>query len=58
MQAEIVGVSFAIEPGHAAYVPLAHTYPGAPDQLDRAEVLGLLQAAARGRAAAASWAIT
>ena len=36
MQAEIVGVSFAVEPGTAAYVPLAHTYPGAPDQLDRA----------------------
>ncbi len=43
MQAEIVGVSFAVEPGTAAYVPLAHTYPGAPDQLDRAEVLRLLQ---------------
>jgi len=43
MQAEIVGVSFAVEPGAAAYVPLAHTYPGAPDQLNRAEVLGLLQ---------------
>jgi DNA polymerase-1 len=43
MQAEIVGVSFAIEPGHAAYVPLMHTYPGAPDQLDREEVLRMLQ---------------
>jgi DNA polymerase I len=43
MQAEIVGVSFAVEPGIAAYVPLAHTYPGAPDQLDRAEVLQRLQ---------------
>ena len=43
MQAEIVGVSFAIEPGTAAYVPLAHTYPGAPDQLSRADVLRLLQ---------------
>ena len=43
MQAEIVGVSFAVEPGAAAYVPLAHTYPGAPDQLNRAEVLELLQ---------------
>jgi DNA polymerase-1 len=43
MQAEIVGVSFAVEPGTAAYVPLAHTYPGAPDQLNRAEVLRLLQ---------------
>ncbi len=43
MQAEIVGVSFAVESGTAAYVPLAHTYPGAPDQLNRAEVLQLLQ---------------
>jgi DNA polymerase-1 len=43
MQAEIVGVSFAVEPGHAAYVPVAHTYAGAPFQLDRAEVLRLLQ---------------
>ncbi len=43
MQAEIVGVSFAVEPGRAAYVPLAHTYPGAPDQLDRAAVLSRLK---------------
>jgi DNA polymerase-1 len=43
MQAEIVGVSFCVEPGHAAYVPLAHTYPGAPEQLDRAAVLGRLK---------------
>ncbi len=43
MQAEIVGVSFAVEPGSAAYVPLAHTYPGAPDQLSRAEALELLR---------------
>jgi DNA polymerase-1 len=43
MQAEIVGVSFAVEPGHAAYVPLAHTYPGAPDQLDRKAVLARLK---------------
>jgi len=35
MQAEIVGMSFAIEPGEAAYVPVAHTYAGAPEQLDR-----------------------
>ena len=39
MDAEIVGLSFAVEPGHAAYVPLAHDYPGAPDQLDRDAVL-------------------
>ncbi len=34
-QAEIVGVSFAIEEGEAAYVPLAHDYPGTPKQLYR-----------------------
>ncbi len=39
MQAEIVGLSFSIEPGRAAYVPLAHDYPGAPAQLDRTAVL-------------------
>ncbi len=43
MQAEIVGVSFAVEPGRAAYVPLAHTYPGAPDQLNREAVLAQLR---------------
>ena len=43
MAAEIVGVSFALEAGAAAYVPLAHDYPGAPDQLDRQQVLDLLQ---------------
>ena len=39
MTARIVGVSFAIEPGSACYIPLAHRYPGAPDQLDREKVL-------------------
>jgi DNA polymerase-1 len=43
MQAEIVGVSFAVEPGKAAYVPLAHDYPGAPQQLDREEILKQLK---------------
>ncbi len=43
MQAEVVGVSFAVEPGHAAYLPLAHDYPGAPDQLDRDAVLARLK---------------
>ena len=43
MRAEIVGVSFCIEPGVAAYVPLAHAYPGVPQQLDRARVLEALQ---------------
>ncbi|MBI5461860.1 MAG: DNA polymerase I [Gammaproteobacteria bacterium] len=43
MQARIVGVSFAITPGAAAYVPLAHDYPGAPEQLDRDAVLAQLK---------------
>jgi DNA polymerase-1 len=43
MQARIVGVSFCIEPGVAAYVPLAHDYPGAPDQLSRERVLSKLK---------------
>jgi DNA polymerase-1 len=43
MQAEIVGVSFAVEPGSAAYVPLAHGYPGAPEQLDRDTILAALK---------------
>ncbi|HEY8266297.1 MAG TPA: DNA polymerase I, partial [Steroidobacteraceae bacterium] len=43
MQAEIVGVSFCIEPGKAAYLPLAHDYPGAPDQLDRSKSLARLK---------------
>ena len=42
-QARIVGVSFCIEPGKAAYVPLAHDYVGAPPQLDRDEVLARLR---------------
>ena len=43
MQAEIVGVSLAVEPGKAAYIPLAHDYPGAPKQLSRDHVLGALK---------------
>jgi DNA polymerase-1 len=39
MQARIVGVSFCIEPGRAAYVPLAHDAIDAPAQLDREAVL-------------------
>jgi len=53
MRAEIVGVSFSVAPGAAAYVPLAHLYPGAPEQLPRAAVLArlkpLLEDAARGK---------
>jgi DNA polymerase-1 len=43
MRAEIVGVSLCIEPGVAAYVPLRHVYPGAPQQLDRERVLAALK---------------
>lgn len=41
--ARIVGISFSVEPGKAAYVPLTHNYPGAPDQLPRDEVLARLK---------------
>ncbi len=43
MQAEVVGVSFAVASGEAAYVPLAHNDPDTPVQLDRAQVLARLQ---------------
>ena len=43
MIAEVVGVSFSVEPGKAAYVPLAHSYEGAPKQLDRDKVLAKLK---------------
>ncbi len=42
-KARIVGVSFTVTPGFAAYLPLAHDYTGAPDQLDRTEVLEKLR---------------
>ncbi|MEH6502897.1 MAG: DNA polymerase I [Cycloclasticus sp.] len=42
-KALIVGVSFAVEAGHAAYVPVAHQYPGAPSQLSRQWVLDQLK---------------
>jgi DNA polymerase-1 len=43
MQAELVGISLAVEAGEAAYIPLAHRYPGAPDQLNREAVLARLK---------------
>ena len=43
MQAELVGVSFAVAAGKAAYVPVAHDYPGAPEQLGREWVLTQLK---------------
>ena len=43
MRANLVGLSFAVEPGRACYIPVGHDYPGAPVQLDRAEVLEALR---------------
>jgi DNA polymerase-1 len=42
MRAEIVGISFSVTPGEAAYIPVAHRYPDAPEQLPRDEVLAKL----------------
>ena len=43
MRARIVGISFAVQPGEAAYVPLRHDGPGAPEQLPLDAVLAALQ---------------
>ncbi|HDS1236615.1 DNA polymerase I [Pluralibacter gergoviae] len=43
VSANLVGLSFAFEPGHAAYVPVAHDYLDAPDQIPRERVLELLK---------------
>jgi len=43
MQAELVGISLSVKPGEAAYIPVAHDYPGAPDQLNRNDVLAALK---------------
>ncbi len=43
MEAELVGLSFAVEEGQAAYLPVAHCYEGAPKQLDREYVLEQLK---------------
>lgn len=43
MRAELVGLSLSVQPGEAAYIPLAHAHPGAPAQLPRAEVLARLK---------------
>ena len=42
-EAELVGLSFAVRPGQAAYLPLAHDYPGVPEQLDRSRTLERLR---------------
>ncbi|MFT3735497.1 MAG: DNA polymerase I [Rhodocyclaceae bacterium] len=43
MQARIVGLSFAVTPGEAAYIPVGHRYAGVPDQLPIDEVLAKLK---------------
>ncbi len=43
MAAELVGISLAVEPGHAAYIPVGHIYAGAPQQLSRDAVLAALK---------------
>ncbi|GAB2499766.1 DNA polymerase I [Pseudoxanthomonas sangjuensis] len=43
MRASLVGLSFAVEPGKAMYLPVAHDYPGAPGQLARDEALAALE---------------
>jgi DNA polymerase-1 len=43
MRAQLVGISLSVTPGEAAYIPLRHSYAGAPDQLDFEQVLALLQ---------------
>ena len=43
VEARVVGVALAVAPGEGAYVPFAHRYPGAPDQLDEGRVLGALR---------------
>src|SRR5690606_1777181 len=42
-QADLVGLAFAVAPGEAAYLPLAHTYMGVPAQLDRDAALAALK---------------
>ena len=42
MEANVVGISFAVEAGEAAYLPFSHSYSGAPKQLDRDEILARL----------------
>jgi DNA polymerase-1 len=43
MRANLVGLSFSVEPGKACYIPLGHDYPGAPAQLPREAVLDALR---------------
>ncbi|MBN5177129.1 DNA polymerase I [Stenotrophomonas maltophilia] len=45
MRARLVGISLAVEPGRAAYIPVGHDYPGAPAQLPMQQVLDALRPA-------------
>ncbi len=44
-RARLVGLSFSLRPGEAFYVPVGHDYPGAPDQVPKAEALAVLRKA-------------
>ncbi len=50
MQAGLVGISFAIQPHHAYYIPLGHNYPGAPKQINLEHALGALKPVMEDRA--------
>jgi DNA polymerase I len=50
MQAGLVGISFAIQPHHAYYIPLGHSYPGAPKQISLEYALGALKPVMEDRA--------
>ncbi len=49
MQAELVGLSFAIDAYEAIYIPVGHDYPGVPEQLDRKTVLEALKPLLEGK---------
>ena len=49
MQAELVGLSFAIDAFEAIYIPVGHNYPGAPAQLERETVLEALKPVLEGK---------
>ncbi|GGP47800.1 DNA polymerase I [Shewanella saliphila] len=49
MEAQLVGLSFATQAGKAAYLPLAHDYPDAPQQLDKAATLEKLRPILEGK---------
>ncbi|MEY2891575.1 MAG: hypothetical protein RJA98_1483 [Pseudomonadota bacterium] len=43
MRAQLVGISLSVQPGEAAYIPVGHNYPGAPEQLPMDSVLAALR---------------